>query len=107
MELALLFYLQGWSLPSYDPSLHTFRDLATDFKQVVAAFRTFSQDGFIPGRHNRHRNKCIGKSLPNGTIDGAEIYFDHEQKVRFAHILASVSTARLQAWAFCLDSAES
>ena len=107
MELALLFYLQGWSLPSYDPSLHTFRDLATDFKQVVAAFRTFSQDRFIPGRHNRHRNKCIGKSLPNGTIDGAEIYFDHEQKVRFAHILASVSTARLQAWAFCLDSAES
>ena len=107
VELAVLFYLQGRNLPSHDPAIHTFRDLTSEIRQFVAAARLSSQDLFVPGKHNRHRNKCIGKSLPNGTIDGAEVFFSREQKVRFARILASVSTARLQAWAFSLDSAES
>ena len=106
VELAVLFHLQGFRLPSQDTSLHTFRDLTAEIRQFVASIRVDSGISFVPGCHNRHRNKSIGKSLPNGTIDGAEIFISRENKIRFARILAGVSTARLQAWAFSLDSAE-
>ena len=106
VELAVLFFLQGFRLPSQDTSINTFRDLTTEVRQFVNQVRGDSGTSFVPGCHNRHRNKSIGKSLPNGTIDGAEIFMTHDIRVRFARILAGVSTARLQAWAFTMDSAE-
>ena len=106
VELAVLFYLRGFLLPEHDPEQNTFRDLTGEIRQFVAHIRLVS-DAIVPGVHNRHRNKSIGKSLPNGTIDGAEVYFTKAEKIRFAQILSGVSTARLSAWEFTFGSAES
>ena len=106
VELAVLFYLRGFLLPEHDPEQNTFRDLTGEIRQFVAHIRLVS-DAIVPGVHNRHRNKSIGKSLPNGTIDGAEVYFTKAEKIRFAQILSGVSTARLSAWEFTFSSAES
>lgn len=105
VELAVLFYLKGFLLPEHDPDQQTFRDLTAEIRQFIAHVRTQSDDA-IPGKQNRHRNKSVGRSLPNGTIDGAEVFFSKPEKVRFARILAGVLTARLAAWEFTFGSAE-
>lgn len=60
----------------------------------------------LPGKHNRHRNKSFGKSLPNATIDGAVVYFSSDELTRFANILTTVSGAQLSAWEFSFEVAE-
>ena len=102
LELAAIFILRGFRFSQTNINVDTFKTFIPIIKKASTCVLKGDGDKILPGHHNPDRNKPVGKTLPSGTIDGAEIVCSREELLSIGRFMLDGGNHRLSSWDFRL-----
>ena len=96
-ELTVLFQQQGWKFES-DPQLVTYFDIHASLRRAISLLAKCEEAQAFPGTLNAALAKAAGKTLPQGSIQGAAVFMDDGALVHLARLFSRGASRTLASW---------
>ena len=103
IEMTVLFILRGFSFENIDKQLCTYKQMNGHIRRGMTMLSRLDGVSPFPGTMTSTKAKNSGRTLPTGTLVGAEILWTPAELTSFAKLLQGGAGAKIASWHFPLD----